>query len=70
MNKTKRVLVNLKTKQVKRGKVILVTARPKVYDIVVEYGDGRVRTSVGDVWHVKPSGKNDYDYVIDEAAEG
>lgn len=39
----------------KTGLVSVLAARQKNQEIKMVYGDGRVKTSSGDVWKIKPS---------------
>lgn len=49
----------------KSGTASLVKARSLVDVVVVEYDDGRVQVSSGDIWYVEKSGgKYDYETVV------
>ena len=74
-----KVLVNKTTKyNEKNGTTKLVSAKPKIYEVVEMYSPTKVKTSSGDVWNVKPYNKKQkqgkhnvhIDYIIaDERSE-
>jgi len=66
----KRLLVNCMSKYKDNGVSYLTACKPKVYKIVAQYIDGRVKTSVGDVWKVKKHDGKEADYIVDEPMRG
>lgn len=61
-----KVLVN-QMSVIKKGRPVIAAAYGIVQSIDCFYLDGRVRTSSGDVWKVKPYNKNGIHYVTCEA---
>jgi len=62
------VMVNRRTAYKNNGISYLKACEGKAYGIVATYDDGRVRTTSGDVWKVRPYNQGGIDFIVDEPA--
>lgn len=62
--KASTVLVNKRSTVNKAGLASLTGCKGIVQDIVAVYVDGRIKTSCGDTWVVKPHSGPEADYVV------
>lgn len=62
----KTVWVNRRTVHKGNGVAVLKACEGKAYGIVATYDDGRVRTTSGDVWEVRPYNQGGVDFIVNE----